>query len=79
MGEGTAMPDASDRVHGRGYGRCSTIDSVRVSLSVDWCLMVSHQVCRVVALDLKKLTVVEHCRSNHLVNNIVNAFRLMQE
>ena len=41
--------------------------------------MVSHQVCRLVALDRKKLTVVECCRSNHLVNNIVNAFRLMQE
>jgi len=73
------MPDASDRVHDRGYGKCSAIDCVRVSLSVDWCLMVSHQICRVVALDRKKLTVVERCGSNHLVNNIVDAFRLMQE
>jgi len=38
---------------------------VRVSLSVDWWLMVSHQVCRVVVLDRKKLTVVERCRSDH--------------
>jgi len=73
------MPEASDRVHGRGYGRCLAIDCVCASLSVDRCLMVSHQVCRVVALDRKKLIVVERCRSNHLVNNIVDAFRLMQE
>jgi len=72
------MPYAPDRVHGRGHGRCSAIDCVRVLLSVDRCLMVSHQVCMVVALDRKKLTVVR-CRSNHLVNNIVDAFRLMQE
>jgi len=51
---------------------------VRVSPSGDWCLIVSHQVSRMVTLDCKKLTVVEHCRSNHLVNS-VNAFRLMQE
>jgi len=73
------MPDASDRVHGRGYGRCSAIDCVRVSLSVDRCLMVFHQVCRVVELDRRKLIAVERCRSNHLVNNIVDAFHFMQE
>jgi len=73
------MTDASDGVQGRGYGRCSAIDCVRVSLSVYRCLVVSHQLSRVVAWDRKKLTVVERCRSNHLVNNIVNAFRLMQE
>jgi len=55
------MPDASDRVRGRVYGRCSAIDCLRISLSVDRCLMVSHQVCRVVALAHRKLAVVERC------------------
>jgi len=40
---------------------------VRVSWSGDRCLMVSHPVCRVVALDRKKLTVVERCGSNRLL------------
>ena len=52
---------------------------VRVSSSSDRCLIVSHQVCRVVTFDRKKLTVVEHCRSHHCVNNSVNVFRLMPE
>jgi len=73
------MPDASDRDDGRVYGRCSVIDCVHVLLSIDRCLMVSHQVSRVVALERQKLTAVERGRSNHLVNNIANAFRLMQE
>jgi len=34
---------------------------VCVSSSGDRCLIVSHQVCRVVVLDRKKLTVVERC------------------
>jgi len=52
---------------------------VRVSASSDRCLIVSHQVCRVVTFNRKKLTVVERCRSNQWVNNSVNVFRLMQE
>jgi len=52
---------------------------VRVSLSGNRCLIVWHQVCRVVVLDRrKKLTMVERCRSNHDVNNIVSVFCLMQ-
>ena len=52
---------------------------VRVSSSSDRCLIVSHQVCKVVTFDRKKLTMVERCRSNHCVNNSVNVFRFMQE
>jgi len=52
---------------------------VCVSSSSDRCLIVSHQVCRVVTFNRKKLTVVERCRSNQCVNNSVNVFRLMQE
>jgi len=79
LAEGTVTPDASDRGYGRGYGTCSAINCVCVSLSLDRCLMVLHQVCRAVALDRKKLTVLERCRSNHRVSNIVDAFGLMQE
>ena len=52
---------------------------VRVSSSSDRCLIVSHQVCKVVTFNRKKLTMVERCRSNHCVNNSVNVFRLEQE
>jgi len=52
---------------------------VHVSSSSDRCLIVSHQVCRVVTFDRKKLTVVERCRNNHLINNGINEFCLMQE
>ena len=52
---------------------------VRVSSSSDRCLIVSHQVCKVVTFNRKKLTMVERCRSNHCVNNSINVFRLMQE
>ena len=52
---------------------------VCVSSSRDRCLIVSHQVCRAVTFNRKKLTVVERCRSNHCVNNSVNVFRFMQE
>jgi len=52
---------------------------VCVSSSSDRCLIVSHQVCRVVTFDFKKLTVVERWQSNHCVNKSVNVFRLMQE
>jgi len=52
---------------------------VLVSWSTDWCLIVLHQLCRMVTSDCKKLTVVEGCRSSHLVHNGVNEFRLMQE
>jgi len=34
---------------------------VRVSSSSDRCLIVSHQVCKVVTFDRKKLRVVERC------------------
>jgi len=52
---------------------------VRVSVSGDRCLTVLYQVCRVVGLNRRKLTVVERCRSNHLVNSSVDAFRLIRE
>jgi len=52
---------------------------VRISSSSDWCLIVLHQSCRMGTLDCKKLTVVERCRSSHLVHNSVNEFCLMQE
>ena len=57
--------------------RLSTV--VRVSLSGDRCLAVLYQVCRVVVLNRRKLRVVERCRSNHLANSIVDAFRLIRE
>ena len=38
---------------------------------VDQFLILSHQVCRVTALNRKELRVVEHCRSNRPFNDIV--------
>jgi len=52
---------------------------VHISSSSDWCLIMLHQLCRMVTLDCKKLTVVEPCRSSHLVHNRVNEFCFMQE
>jgi len=52
---------------------------IRVSSSSDRCLIVSHNVCRVVTFNHKKLIVVERCRSNHCVNNGINVFRFMEE
>jgi len=73
------MLDASDRVMAAGIVDVRLLTVVRVSSSSDRCLIVSHQVCKVVTCDRKKLTMVERCRSNHCVNNSVNVFRFMQE
>jgi len=77
--EGAGMLDASDRVMAAGIVDVRLLTVVRVSSSSDRCLIVSHQVCKVVTCDRKKLTMVERCRSNHCVNNSVNVFRFMQE
>ena len=49
-----------------GEDGCSALASVCVSLSVNWCLMMSHQVCRVGVSGGKKLIVMEHSRSHRL-------------
>jgi len=77
--EGAGMLDASDRVMAAGIVDVRLLTVVRVSSSSDRCLIVSHQVCKVVTFDRKKLTMVERCPSNHCVNNSVNVFRFMQE
>jgi len=79
MAEGRVIPLVPGRIHHQGYDRCSTINCVRVSLSVDRFLKLSHQVCREVVLDDDNLTLVERCRSNPLLKDIVVAFHLMKE
>ena len=73
------MLDVSDRVMAAGIVNVGLLTVVHVSSSSDRCLIVSHQVCKVVTFDHKKLTMVERCRSNHCVNNSVNVFRFMQD
>jgi len=79
MAKDRVIPPAPGWVDRRGSGRYSAINCVHISLLVDRCLILSHQVCRVMALNRKKLTIVEHFRSNPPFNDIVVAFRLMQE